>query len=180
MKKKFAALALLMGFTLGLGAIAACGPVDPTDSDVNGSSGQVTPSASVTLSRTALSLDRWGSAVLTAEADAEGTIVWSSADPNVAAVDANGTVTAQKSIYVSAESDTVPGETYWLQNNILSVVFLAVGAACLIAIIVLVLVRPKKKVKADGNDTAADAAEPTEKKDVQSLKDRRKERKNKK
>ena len=94
MKKKFAALALLMGFTLGLGAIAACGPVDPTDSDVNGSSGQVTPSASVTLSRTALSLDRWGSAVLTAEADAEGTIVWSSADPNVAAVDANGTVTA--------------------------------------------------------------------------------------
>ncbi len=92
---------------------------------------------------------------------------------------ANGTVTAQKSIYVSAESDTVPGETYWLQNNILSVVFLAVGAACLIAIIVLVLVRPKKKVKADGNDAAADA-EPTEKKDVQSLKDRRKERKNKK
>lgn len=92
---------------------------------------------------------------------------------------ANGTVSAQKSIYVSAESDTVAGETYWLQNNILSVVFLAVGAACLIAIIVLVLIRPKKKATADAGTAADAAAEPTETK-VQSLKDKRKERKNKK
>ena len=95
---------------------------------------------------------------------------------------ANGTVSAQKSIYVSAESDTVAGETYWLQNNILSVVFLAVGAACLIAIIVLLLVRPKKKAPASSAaDTAADAsvADVSEKSE-QSLKERRKERRNKK
>ncbi len=95
---------------------------------------------------------------------------------------ANGTVSAQKSIYVSAESDTVAGETYWLQNNILSVVFLAVGAACLIAIIVLLLVRPKKKAPASSAaDTAADAsAADVSEKSEQSLKERRKERRNKK
>ena len=85
-----------------------------------------------------------------------------------------GEVSAQKVVYVSAESDIRPGEGEsvidWLQNNVLSVVFLAVGAACLIAIIVLLLVRPKKKPAQQG---AAESGEEP------SLQEKRKQRKNK-
>ena len=45
---------------------------------------------------------------------------------------------------VTSAVDTVRGETYWLKNNILSVVFMAVGGLCLIGIIVLMVVKPKE------------------------------------
>lgn len=83
---------------------------------------------------------------------------------------ANGTVSAQKAVYVGAESDVQQGETYWLQNNILSVVLFSVGGACLIAIIVLLLVRPKKKPAAANAEGGAEEAD---------LKQKRKERKDK-
>ncbi len=50
---------------------------------------------------------------------------------------------------VSSRADTLPGETYWLQNNVLSVVFICIGGACLIGIIVLLLIKPKDKKAAD-------------------------------
>lgn len=99
---------------------------------------------------------------------------------------AHGTVSGQKAVYISAESDIQAGETYWLQNNILSVVFLAVGAACLIAIVVLLLIRPKKKssaaaaVKALEKAEGAEPAQETEQSGAKSIKQKRKERRNKK
>ena len=99
---------------------------------------------------------------------------------------AHGTVSGQKAVYISAESDIQEGETYWLQNNILSVVFLAVGAACLIAIVVLLLIRPKKKssaaaaVKALEKAEGAEPAQETEQSGAKSIKQKRKERRNKK
>ena len=99
---------------------------------------------------------------------------------------AHGTVSGQKAVYISAESDIQAGETYWLQNNILSVVFLAVGAACLIAIVVLLLIRPKKKssaaaaVKALEKADGSEPAQETEQSGAKSIKQKRKERRNKK
>ena len=99
---------------------------------------------------------------------------------------AHGTVSGQKAVYISAESDIQAGETYWLQNNILSVVFLAVGAACLIAIVVLLLIRPKKKssaaaaVKALEKAEGSEPAQETEQSGAKSIKQKRKERRNKK
>lgn len=101
---------------------------------------------------------------------------------------AHGTVSGQKAVYISAESDIQEGETGtdWLQNNILSVVFLAVGAACLIAIVVLLLIRPKKKssaaaaVKALEKAEGAEPAQETEQSGAKSIKQKRKERRNKK
>ena len=99
---------------------------------------------------------------------------------------AHGTVSGQKAVYISAESDIQDGETYWLQNNILSVVFLAVGAACLIAIVVLLLIRPKKKpsdaaaVKALEKAEGSEPAQETEQSGAKSIKQKRKERRNKK
>lgn len=99
---------------------------------------------------------------------------------------AHGTVSGQKAVYISAESDIQDGKTYWLQNNILSVVFLAVGAACLIAIVVLLLIRPKKKssaaaaVKALEKAEGSEPAQETEQSGAKSIKQKRKERRNKK
>lgn len=101
---------------------------------------------------------------------------------------AHGTVSGQKAVYISAESDIQEGETGtdWLQNNILSVVFLAVGAACLIAIVVLLLIRPKKKpsdaaaVKALEKAEGSEPAQETEQSGAKSIKQKRKERRNKK
>lgn len=51
-------------------------------------------------------------------------------------------------ISVSAQADVIPAETYWLRDNVVSVVFLAIAAACLIAIVVILLIRPKDKAAA--------------------------------
>ena len=73
---------------------------------------------------------------------------------------------ASQIVNISADADIVPGITQWLSNNWMSVLFLCVGGACLIAIVVILLVKPKSKAPA-----AADA----EKKE--SIKDKRKNRK---
>ena len=70
-----------------------------------------------------------------------------------------------KYIEVAANADVIPGETYWLENNILSLVFLGVGILCLIGIIVILLIKPKNKGEA--------AAEESRKAE---LKDKRKNR----
>ena len=54
-------------------------------------------------------------------------------------------VTSSKVINVTSEADVISGSTYWLQDNILSVVFLGVGVLCLIGIVVLLVVKPKDK-----------------------------------
>ncbi len=73
-------------------------------------------------------------------------------------------------ISVSSEADVLPGETYWLQNNILSVVFMCIGGVCLIGIVVLLLIKPKdKKVVSVKNGGEAEQK--------QSLKEKRKKRK---
>lgn len=72
---------------------------------------------------------------------------------------------------ISSRTDTLPGDTYWLQNNILSVVFICVGGACLIGIVVVLLIKPKdKRASAEGEgDAASDGKE--------DLKTKRKNRK---
>ena len=90
MKRKLAALLLALMLALGFtGILAACsgGGDNPPETPVP------EPTPSVTLSRNTLELDRWSTATLTASSDTAGTIVWSSADENIAAVD-GGTVTA--------------------------------------------------------------------------------------
>ena len=54
-------------------------------------------------------------------------------------------VTSSKVINVTSEADVIPGGTYWLQDNILSVVFLGIGVLCLIGIVILLVVKPKDK-----------------------------------
>ncbi len=56
---------------------------------------------------------------------------------------------AYQIIGITAEAVVIPGNTYWLQNNILSVVFLGIGVLCLIGIVVLLVVKPKDKTAAD-------------------------------
>ena len=70
-------------------------------------------------------------------------------------------------ISVTSQADKVHGDTYWLQNNILSVVFLCIGGACLIGIVVLLLIKPKDK-----KETVVSGTDKT-----QSLKEKRKNRK---
>ena len=54
-------------------------------------------------------------------------------------------VTSSKVINVTSEADVISGGTYWLQDNILSVVFLGIGVLCLIGIVILLVVKPKDK-----------------------------------
>lgn len=83
MKKKVVLLVFAMAMLLmGLGAFSACKD-DPAE----------TPTATVTISKTSLQIDRYGSAELTATADTAGKIVWSSSDEKVVVVN-DGTVTA--------------------------------------------------------------------------------------
>ena len=55
------------------------------------------------------------------------------------------TVSAYKIINVTSQADIIPGTSDWLRENVLSVVFLCVGALCLVAIVVVLLVKPKDK-----------------------------------
>lgn len=75
-------------------------------------------------------------------------------------------VSEAKYIQVSAEATVIPGETYWLENNVLSLVFLGIGVLCLIGIVVILLIKPKNKVAAE-----ADSARKAE------LKEKREKRK---
>lgn len=84
------------------------------------------------------------------------------------AYDNKGEQTAATVVNVTSRADTLPGETYWLRNNVLSVVFICIGGACLIGIVVLLLIKPKDK-KAKAVDGAADAED--------DLKTKRKNRK---
>ena len=59
-----------------------------------------------------------------------------------------GRQTEAKYIEVAANADVIPGETYWLENNVLSLVFLGVGILCLIGIVVILLIKPKNKAAA--------------------------------
>lgn len=55
---------------------------------------------------------------------------------------------------ISSRADTLPGETYWLENNVLTVVFICIAGVCLIGIIVLFLIKPKdKSAEAEGAET---------------------------
>ena len=76
-------------------------------------------------------------------------------------------VTSSKVINVTSEADVVTGPTYWLQDNILSVVFLGVGVLCLIGIVVLLLIKPK--------DKAAAEAEKAHKEELKQKRDDRKQ-----
>ena len=69
---------------------------------------------------------------------------------------------------VSSKADSLPGSTYWLQNNILSIVFICISAACLIGIVVLLLVKPKNKKTAAVSEESSKSEE---------LKEKRKNRK---
>lgn len=69
-------------------------------------------------------------------------------------------------VSVSAQADVIPAETYWLRDNVVSVVFLAIAAACLIAIVVILLIRPK--------NAAAVSAERSRKEELKEKRESRK------
>lgn len=73
---------------------------------------------------------------------------------------------------ISSRTDTLPGDTYWLRNNVLSVVFICIGGACLIGIIVLLLIKPKDKKAANPAEAASSEADGAD-----DLKTKRKNRK---
>jgi hypothetical protein len=55
----------------------------------------------------------------------------------------NAKQTKCMAIAVSAEAESFYGETNWVQNNLVSIILLCVAGASLIAIIVLLVVKPK-------------------------------------
>ena len=59
-----------------------------------------------------------------------------------------GIISEAKYIEVSADARVIPGDTYWLENNILSLVFLGIGILCLVGIVVILLIKPKNKAEA--------------------------------
>ena len=75
-------------------------------------------------------------------------------------------VSAMQVINITSDADVVPGESYWLQDNILSVIFLGIGVLCLIGIVIVALIKPKDK-----------AAIEEEKARKQALSDKRESRK---
>lgn len=74
---------------------------------------------------------------------------------------------AHQVVSVTSKVTTVRGETYWLRDNIVSIVFMVIGGICLIAIIVLLVVKPK-----EAEETTAD-----KKSKKQALKEKRENRK---
>lgn len=74
-----------------------------------------------------------------------------------------GAKTEAKYIEIAADADVIRGETYWLENNIWSLVFLGIGVLCLIGIVVILLIKPKDKAAA--NAESARKAELKEKRD---------------
>lgn len=76
------------------------------------------------------------------------------------------TVSASKFIQIASESTVIPGSTDWLENNVLSLVFLGIGVLCLIGIVVLLLIKPK--------DKAAAAAEKERKAEMKEKREKRK------
>ena len=73
---------------------------------------------------------------------------------------------AYKLIVVDAETDVIKGETQWLQNNLVSVILFSVAALMLIAIIVLLLVKPSDETLADVDAKAAAKKKALEKKNA--------------
>lgn len=73
---------------------------------------------------------------------------------------------AYKLIFVEAETDVIKGETQWLQNNLISVILFSVAALMLIAIIVLLLVKPSDETLADVDAKAAAKKKALEKKNA--------------
>ena len=53
--------------------------------------------------------------------------------------------TASQIVNVTSEADIVPEITYWLQENLTSVIFLGIGVLCLIGIVIVLLIKPKDK-----------------------------------
>ena len=53
--------------------------------------------------------------------------------------------TAYQVIEVRNPIDVTPGETYWLENNITSIVLFSVSAVLAIVIVVLFVVKPSEK-----------------------------------
>lgn len=78
-------------------------------------------------------------------------------------------VQSYKLINIASDPDTVDvggGTIEWLQDNVLSVVFLGIGVLCLIGIVVLLLVKPK--------DAAAVEAEKARKEEIRKKRENRK------
>lgn len=55
--------------------------------------------------------------------------------------------TASVIIEVKDQVKVVKPDTHWLENNLLSVIFLGIGTLCLIGIVVLLFIKPKEKVE---------------------------------
>lgn len=53
--------------------------------------------------------------------------------------------TASQIVNVTSEADIVLEITYWLQENLTSVIFLGIGVLCLIGIVIVLLIKPKDK-----------------------------------
>ena len=65
-------------------------------------------------------------------------------------------VAAYKAVSVSAKRDAIKGDTEWLKNNVASVVLFSIAGVMLVAIIILLVVKPSdetlEEVEADGKE----------------------------
>lgn len=59
------------------------------------------------------------------------------------------TTTSGQIVNVTSDADVIerPGVSYWLEDNVLSVVFLGIGVLCLIGIVIVALIKPKDKAQ---------------------------------
>jgi hypothetical protein len=55
------------------------------------------------------------------------------------------TTYAYQAVQVQAEADVSYGSIYWIENNIVTVVFIVIAAVCAVGIVVLLLVKPSSE-----------------------------------
>ena len=62
---------------------------------------------------------------------------------------------AYKVIVVDSKADVIEGSSDWLKNNLVSVILFSFAGVCLIALIVLLLVKPSGETLEDIDEQAA-------------------------
>lgn len=65
--------------------------------------------------------------------------------------DTTEVVYAYEVVYVSSETDKNYGEIYWIEDNVVTVVFIVIAAVSLIGIVVLLVIKPAEKTAESGN-----------------------------
>lgn len=107
---------------------------------------------------------KWDASAQTFETVEEGEylIVADIADQNLATLHCTA---AYKVVVVDSKADVIEGSNEWLKNNLVSVILFSFAGVCLIALVVLLLVKPSGETLEDIDEQAARKAEKADKKD---------------